>query len=211
MKRCFIFAAGTFFGLRESPVPGDWVIAADAGYRLCRRLHLVPDLLLGDFDSMEEPKDFSRILRAPVEKDDTDTMLAARAGLEHGCGEFYLYGATGGKRLDHTLANLQLLLWLRHRGVWGWLYDDDFVYTAICNETIVIPKMVEWGMVSVFSADGVATGVQERGMQYTLTNATLQADQPLGVSNHMAAEQATVTVGDGALIVGWELPHLEST
>ena len=56
-KRCFIFAAGTFFGLREAPGPGDAVIAADAGYRTCRQAGLVPDLLLGDFDSMEEPAD----------------------------------------------------------------------------------------------------------------------------------------------------------
>lgn len=211
MKRCFIFAAGTFFGLRESPGPEDLVIAADAGYHLCQQLRLAPDLLLGDFDSMEEPKNFSRILRVPAEKDDTDTMLAAKAGLERGCERFYLYGGTGGKRLDHTLANLQLLLWLRCHGAQGWLYDDDFVYTAICNETLVIDKTVEWGLVSVFCIGGTACGVQERGMQYTLTDASLQAAQPLGVSNHMAAEQAAITVGNGSLIVGWELPHLDHT
>ena len=77
MKRCFIFAAGTFFGLRKRPEkPEDLVIAADAGYRTCRELGIVPDQLLGDFDSMDQPTDFANIHRSPVEKDDTDTMLA---------------------------------------------------------------------------------------------------------------------------------------
>ena len=49
MKRCFIFAAGTFFGLRERPVPGDLVIAADAGYRVCQTAGVVPDVILGGF------------------------------------------------------------------------------------------------------------------------------------------------------------------
>lgn len=55
MKRCFIFAAGSYYGLREAPAAGDLVLAADAGYRVCLREGIVPDLLLGDFDSMEQP------------------------------------------------------------------------------------------------------------------------------------------------------------
>ena len=76
MKRCFIFAAGTYYGLREQPRPDDLVLAADAGYEICKREGIEPDLLLGDFDSMEQPEDFQRVRRVPVEKDDTDTMLA---------------------------------------------------------------------------------------------------------------------------------------
>ena len=66
MRRCFIFAAGSFYGLRERPVPGDLVIAADAGYRICRGEGIVPDLLLGDFDSMEPPAGFAQVRRLPV-------------------------------------------------------------------------------------------------------------------------------------------------
>ena len=82
MKRCFIFAAGSFYGLRERPAPGDFVIAADGGYQHCLREKLQPDLLLGDFDSMEPPADFARVCRLPMEKDDTDTLAAIREGLE---------------------------------------------------------------------------------------------------------------------------------
>ena len=107
MRRCFIFAAGTFYGLRERPVPGDLVIAADAGYRACQAAEITPDLLLGDFDSMDQPPDFPNVLRSPVEKDDTDTMLAVKTALQNECKEVFLYGGTGGARLDHTLDILE--------------------------------------------------------------------------------------------------------
>lgn len=209
MKRCFIFAAGTFYGLRRRPEePEDLVIAADAGYRTCRELGIVPDLLLGDFDSMEQPEDFANIHRSPVEKDDTDTMLAVKTGLEQGCGEFYLYGGTGGRRLDHTLANLQTLLYLRRRGARGYLYDNDFVWTVIENETIRVDKTVEWGLLSVFCLGDRARGVTETGVQYPLQGAELTAEFPLGVSNHILEPVAMVGVETGALAVGWELEPL---
>lgn len=209
MKRCFIFAAGTFYGLRRKPEePEDLVIAADAGYCTCRELGIVPDLLLGDFDSMEQPEDFANIHRSPVEKDDTDTMLAVKTGLEQGCGEFYLYGGTGGRRLDHTLANLQTLLYLRRRGARGYLYDNDFVWTVIENETIRVDKTVEWGLLSVFCLGDRARGVTETGVQYPLQGAELTAEFPLGVSNHILEPVAMVGVETGALAVGWELEPL---
>ena len=209
MKRCFIFAAGTFYGLRRKPEePEDLVIAADAGYRTCRELGIVPDLLLGDFDSMEQPEDFANIHRSPVEKDDTDTMLAVKTGLEQGCGEFYLYGGTGGRRLDHTLANLQTLLYLRRRGARGYLYDNDFVWTVIENETIRVDKTVEWGLLSVFCLGDRARGVTETGVQYPLQGAELTAEFPLGGSNHILEPVAMVGVETGALAVGWELEPL---
>lgn len=210
MKRCIIFSAGTFYGLRRRPGPGDYVIAADAGYLACLVAGVTPDLLLGDFDSLEKPKDFrNAIYSAPVEKDDTDTMLAVRAGLEMGCDTFYFYGATGGKRLDHTLANFQTLLWLRRQGARGYIYGDGFIWTVIENESITIEKTMENGLVSVFCMGTVAKGVTETGLHYALTDAELTDDQPLAVSNHMHEDTATVTVREGALLVGWELPPLK--
>ena len=208
MKRCFIFSAGTFYSLRERPGQGDLIIAADAGYRACLQAGLAPDLVVGDFDSMDQPEGLAGVLRAPVEKDDTDTMLAVKAGLARGCGRFFLYGCTGGARMDHTLANLQTLLWLRRQGGRGWMYGDGFVYTAIRNETLTIRKEVEWGLVSVFCFGDPARGVTETGMQYSLDDATLRFDEPLAVSNHMLEESAAVTVRDGTLLVGWQLPPL---
>ena len=208
MKRSFIFAAGTFYGLRARPAPGDFVIAADAGYRVCRQAGIVPDLLLGDFDSMDQPEDFANIHRSPVEKDDTDTMLAVKTALEQGCDTVYIYGGTGGKRLDHTLANLQTLLFIRRRGARGYLYDDDFVWTVLENESLTIEKTVEWGLFSAFCLGDRAEGIDEVGFQYPLKDAVLTPEFPLGVSNHLLEPAATITVRKGALAVGWQLPAL---
>ena len=210
VKRCFVFAAGTFYGLRERPGgPGDLVIAADAGYEICLRERIVPDLLLGDFDSMEPPVDFTRVRRLPVEKDDTDTLAAIRVGLEAGCTDFFFFFCTGGRRLDHTLANIQSLLFLRRKGARGWLYGDDFLWTVIENEALDIPKTVEWGLFSVFCLGDRAEGVDETGFQYPLENAVLTPDFPVGVSNHILEPMARVSVRRGALAVGWELPPLD--
>ena len=210
MKRSFIFAAGTFYGLRERPAPGDLVIAADAGYQTCREVGITPDLLLGDFDSMEQPQDFANVLRSPVEKDDTDTMLAVKTALREGCKEIYLYGGTGGMRLDHTLANLQSLLFLRRRGARGWMYDRDFVWTVIENESLTVERTVEWGLLSAFCLGADASGIDEEGVQYPLRDAALTAEFPLGVSNHILEPQARITVRQGALAVGWQLPPVSS-
>ena len=203
METCFIFGAGKDTGLVRPPAPGDYVIAADGGYLACRRAGIVPDLLLGDFDSLPEKPDFEKILQVPVEKDDTDTFLAAKYALERGCRTFHIYGGTGG-RLDHTLANLQLLVWLSQRGSRGYLYDETFTYTAITDGGITIPRGPEWGLLSVFCMGPDAEGVFERGVQYPLTDAVLTAEFPLGVSNHIIEAEAQISVRKGSLLIGWE-------
>ncbi|MCI9330999.1 MAG: thiamine diphosphokinase [Oscillibacter sp.] len=210
MKRCFIFAAGSFYGLRERPARGDFVIAADGGYRLCLKEGIEPDLILGDFDSMEAPEGLSNLRRLPVEKDDTDTLAALKVGLEEACDTFYIYGGTGGKRLDHTVANLQCLLFLRRREARGYLYDDGFVWTVLENEALTIQRTVEWGRFSAFCLGDRAEGVDEEGFQYPLHNAVLTPDFPLGVSNHILEPEARISVRKGALAVGWELSPLEA-
>ena len=77
---CYIFGAGSFYGLTARPQAGDFTIAADGGWLACRKTEVIPDLLLGDFDSLSAQPDFPNILRVPVEKDDTDTMLAVKTG-----------------------------------------------------------------------------------------------------------------------------------
>lgn len=209
MKRCFIYSAGTFYGLRERPQPGDYQIAADAGLLLCQKLGIEPDLVIGDFDSMPQPENEPTV-RVPVEKDDTDSMLAIREGLARGCTEFYFYGATGGHRLDHTMANLQSLAFLRRHGARGYLYDDNFVYTVIENEHLTVRQTVDWGLLSIFNLGADAEGLTLRGVQYELTDAPLGSAFPLGVSNHIITPQAEIDVRRGLLLVGWELPPLKN-
>lgn len=199
---CFIFGAGPFFGLSARPAPGDLILAADGGYRHCRAAGIVPDLLLGDFDSLADlPVDVPRHT-FPVEKDDTDTMLAIKYGLDQGYRTFHLYGGTGG-RMDHTLANLQALAYLAQRGARGYLYDETYVSTALWNDRLTLPARAE-GIFSLFCLGPEAQGVSIRGAQYPLEHAPLSPFFPLGVSNHFQGEPVEIQVTDGCLLVCWE-------
>lgn len=198
---CYIFGAGEMTALHRGPQPGDYVIAADGGWNACGDAGIVPDLLLGDFDSLADLPSGVTVERHPVEKDDTDMMLAIKRGLALGHREFYLYGGMGGRRTDHTIANLQALLYLANRGAQGWLYGQGEVYTAVCNSSTVYPAR-ERGILSVFCLGAAARGVTIRGAQYEVTDAVLTADFPLGVSNHFAGKEVEISVCDGSLLIG---------
>ena len=200
---CYIFGAGSFYGLDRRPRTGDFIIAADGGWLACRKTGITPDLLLGDFDSLSTQPDFPNILRVPVEKDDTDTMLAIRYGLEQGYETFHLYGGTGG-RMDHTLANLQALGFLARHGARGYLYEEHMVFTALCNGSLTLPARAE-GIFSLFCLGAEAQGVSIQGGQYPLDHGALSPFFPLGVSNHFQGRPVHIAVEDGCLIVGWEL------
>ena len=103
MNTCIIFGAAEFDRLAEPICLGDFVIAADGGLRHTKKLSILPDEILGDFDSLGYVPDTGVVY--PVEKDDTDTMLAVRRGLELGFRRFVIYGGLEGRRLDHTVAN----------------------------------------------------------------------------------------------------------
>lgn len=199
---CYIIGAGDFFGLREEPDDSDYVLAADAGYNYCRKNNIIPDLVIGDFDSLGEMPDNPNVLRLPVEKDDTDMMYAVKLGLEKGYRRFYIYGGTGGERPDHTMANLQTLVYIADHGARAWLFGKDYVWTVIRNESI---KLSGKGTVSVFCLDGTANGVTLQGLKYELDRARLCSGFPLGVSNSMLSEQASVSVEDGTLVIMYDI------
>ena len=204
VSACFIIGAGPFYGLPVAPAPGDYVIAADGGYLHCREAGLVPDLLLGDFDSLDALPGDTDMERFPVDKDDTDSMLAMKLGLEKGYRTFHLYGGTGG-RMDHTLANLQGLAYLARQGARGYLYDASFVFTALWNSSLDLPAREE-GIFSVFALGETARGVSILGGRYPLEGGELSPFFPLGVSNHFEGRPVRVSVEQGCLLVGWELP-----
>lgn len=197
---CYILGAGEFSGFYREPNGEDCVIAADGGYALCQKLGLKPDWVLGDFDSLGTVPQGTNVIQVPVEKDDTDMMLAVKHGLQLGHTVFHLYGGTGG-RLDHTIANLQTLLYLKTHGGEGWLYDQSGRFTVLMEETKTFPAQ-ERGILSLFAMGGSAEDVTVLGGKYTLEHGTLSENFPLGVSNHFAGEPITVTVSRGALLVG---------
>ena len=201
MGRCVIFCAGGFDRTAVPIEKTDLIIAADGGVEHIRRLSLTPDVILGDFDSLGYVPEGAKVF--PVEKDDTDAMLAVRKGLELGCREFLLYGCLDGPRLDHTVANLQLLQYLADRDARGVLVGLTHMATVVRNGTLVFPGMPK-GIFSVFCLGPDARGVTIRGGKYSLENGTLTAGFPLGVSNHFLESEAAVTVTDGSLLCIWE-------
>ena len=198
---CYIFGAGDFFGLRKQPRKEDYVIAADGGFEACKKEKIIPDLLLGDFDSLKSVPDFPNLIRLPVEKDDTDMMVAVKKGLERGEKEFYIYGGLGGDRTDHTMANFQMLAYITRFGAHAWLYGNDEMFTAIRNESIHFPAQKD-GILSVFCMGPDAEGVSIEGAHYPIENGELHWDVALGVSNHFQGQAITVEVKRGCLLLG---------
>ena len=200
MKPCIIFCAAEFDGLL-SPIPeNSLVIAADGGLRHTQALELTPDIILGDFDSLGYIPNDSRVF--PVEKDDTDAMLAVRVGLAHGCDRFLFYGAMDGPRLDHTIANFQTLGYLATHGARGWLIGRDYIATVLSAESIEFPPDAS-GILSVFCLGGSAE-LSIEGLQYPLSRGQLTPDFPLGVSNHFLGRPARITVHAGQVLALWD-------
>ncbi len=198
MGTCVIVNAGEFTGLIEPICPDDLLIAADGGYRHLQQLGLTPDGVLGDFDSLGYVPENAKIF--PVEKDDTDSMLAVRQGLKQGCRRFLLYGSLDGPRLDHTVANFQTLQFLADNGAAGWLVGTTYLATVLKNGSLRFDANAD-GIISVFCMGADAKGVTLKGLQYELENGTLTAGFPLGVSNHFTGKPAQISVGDGSLLI----------
>ena len=201
MKKCIIFCAGGFDALAEAIEKDDLVIAADGGLRHTRVLGITPHIVLGDFDSLGETPAGAEV--HPVEKDDTDAILAIKKGLTLGCTDFILYGSLDGPRLEHTVANFQALQYLADRGARGTLVGLKQVVTLIQNETIHFPAHFE-GYLSVFCHGVDARGVTIKALHYEVENTTLTAGFPLGVSNRFVGKPATVSVEQGSLLLIWE-------
>ena len=198
--KCYLVGTGECHDLTFSLLPGDLVIAVDGGLTHLEDYGISPDLIVGDFDSLAEPPaPDERVVTLPTEKDDTDMAAAVREGWIRGFRIFHIYGGTGG-RLDHTLANIQLLADIAGKGGRGFLFDKDTIITAICNTAVTFPATAR-GMVSVFSHTDTSTGVHERGLKYTLENATLHSTQPLGISNEFTGAPSGISVESGTLII----------
>ena len=201
MGKCIIFCAAGFDRLLEPINQEDLIMAADGGVQHTEKLGIVPQEILGDFDSLGYTPEGSRVF--PVEKDDTDAMLAVRRGLELGHREFLLYGSVDGPRLDHTVANFQTLQFLADRGARGILVGREMLVTVVKNGKIAFPAGAE-GTVSLFCMGPDAGGVTLRGLYYPLEKGTLTPGFPLGVSNHFTGEAAEISVEEGSLLVIWD-------
>lgn len=196
---CYIVGAGENYGLDFAPSANDFVIAADAGIRYLEQCGVVADLVIGDFDSLNDTPTHPNTMALNAEKDDTDMLAAVREGIKAGYSVFHIYCGTGG-RIDHTIANVQILAYLSQNDMRGFLFDRDSVFTAITNRKMAFDKIPS-GYISVFSYTEKSEGVYLHGLKYELNNATLTNTFPLGVSNEFTGKESSVSVNSGTLLI----------
>ena len=206
--KCIVIGAGDLTLGNIAVGEEDFVIAVDGGLGYCGVLEVEPDLLIGDFDSVSEEEEKAvrlleqeipdRVIRLAREKDDTDMLAALKEGLARGYRQFHIYAGTGG-RFDHTLANIQCLLYLKKRDAVGYLIDGTGMMLVICGEAVHFRKNLE-GTLSLFSLGEKANGVTISGMKYELENAVLTNDFPIGISNEFIGEEAMISVEEGELV-----------
>lgn len=200
MAVCYIISAGDCNSLTIEKESNDIVIAADSGLEYCKSYGIIPDIIIGDFDSLGFIPDGENVMTLPVEKDDTDTSFAVKYAMGKGYEKFVIFGGTGGKRPDHTFANISLLAYISKNGGTGFLDSGDYTITAVTDSKISFPDYMN-GDISVFSFDEKAQGVTESGLKYCLLNDVLYNSMPMGVSNSFSGQDSFVEVKNGTLII----------
>ena len=198
-RRCAIFTARCEGDPAKAWGRGadDFILCADAGWRVARAAGATPDAVLGDFDTAEAPAG-GNVLRFPREKDDTDTMLCLRHGLALGFEDFRVVGGFGG-RVDHTLANFQTLAFAASRFARAEMDDGRRWATVVRDGAIRVARRP--GKLSVFAMNERCEGVTIRGAKYSVEDAELTCDFPLGVSNEFAEDFAEIAVRRGTLLI----------
>lgn len=202
MNRCVIIGGAEircYDRLRQALLPEDFVIYCDGGLRHQAGLQRAPDLIVGDFDSHENPHMAVETIVLPCEKDDTDTMFAVREALRRGYEDFLLLGVIGG-RLDHTLGNVGILLYLDAQGRRGRMIDDYSEMEIVSRQAAAIDD--SFAFFSLLNVSGVARGITITGAKYPLTDGEITCDYQYGVSNEvLPGQMARVTVREGKLLL----------
>jgi len=203
-----VFAGGTVqrgSAVERALAKAEMVIAADSGAMAALELGYVPAFVVGDFDSLSQTafadleRRGSRIVRAPTEKNETDTELAVELALTQGATHITLLGALGGERFDHTLANILLLagypdglIDIADGNARGWLLRGP-------GEMLIEGQRDD--LLSLFPLTASAEGVRTENLFYPLHRETLHFGRPRGISNVLLAEQARVALDEGLLLV----------
>lgn len=204
MKQCIIFSGGSVSGRETLPNICDdtLIISADAGYLNALKFNILPNVCIGDFDTLKTNIDSScKVIKYPPEKDDTDTLICIKQAISMGCNVIYIYGATGG-RFDHTIANVQALEYMLNYNVTGYLVDTQNIITMQGISVREYPKKDGFNYFSIFSTSENAV-ISSNGLKYSLDNTLLSRSFPLGVSNEILQDTCTLTVHDGLILVSY--------
>lgn len=201
-RRCVIVGGADIrnYGMiRESLREADYLIFCDSGLRHMEQLQVKPDLIIGDFDSHENPHLDVETIVLPCEKDDTDTVYAVKEAVKRGLGDFLLVGAVGG-RLDHTLGNVSILLYLDSLGLRGSILDDYSEMEIVSKKPASIDG--SYPFFSLLNITGCAKGVTVTGAKYPLKDAEITCEYQYGVSNEVLPGQtAAISVENGKLLL----------
>ena len=199
---CLILGGGeiaNYLAVRAQIKRKDFILCADSGYLHCEKLEVKPDLLLGDFDSIEKIPDGIARVTYPADKNYTDSWLAVREAVKRGYTRILMAGMLG-RRLDHTWGNLQNLAWCAKSGVDAKITDGDTEVFAVKDGEIIIPAR-ENAYLSVFSLEGTSRGVTISNGKYPLKDYDLSFDDPRAVSNEFQGTDIRVSVKSGIVAV----------
>ena len=180
------------------------IIACDGGINHCRKYGIVPNIMVGDFDSAtdENYTFFKNIgieeIKFPTHKDMTDMEIGMDLALQYGADEIYIFGGIG-SRLDHTLGNVHLMCKSLQQGVKTFLMNED-------NTVMLVDKFVEINThcgqtVSLIPLTTTVEGVTTVNLEYALDNATMIIGSTLGISNVATEDNISIKVKKGILTV----------
>ena len=202
MGRCVIVGGADInnYGfIRKRLRDDDYVVFCDSGLKHLEQLQAKPSLIVGDFDSHENPHLDVETIILPCEKDDTDTVFAVKEALKRGFDDFLFIGVIGG-RLDHTLGNVSILLYLDSLKKKGRIIDDYAEMEMISDKPISIPD--QFSFFSLLNITGCAKGITITGAKYPLIDAEISCEYQYGVSNEVLPGQtAVVSVKEGKLLL----------
>jgi thiamine pyrophosphokinase len=200
MKRAVILTGGEILDINSFVKhEDDFYICADIGMKNAKLLSITPHVAIGDFDSYQGDIPESALeITHPPEKDKTDTELAVEYALEHNFGEIEIWGGTGG-RLDHTIANIYLLLRIYESGAKGALRDGKNKAVIINENTSVAKGDEEY--ITVLPIFGKAEGVTLLGTKYPLINHTLSEGDIIGISNEIVCDRVDISIKSGWLLI----------
>jgi len=186
-----------------------YVVCADGGYAYAKQLNIIPDLIIGDFDSyfgeLPESDKNIEIIKVNAIKDDTDTGLCLKQMMSKGFTDITIIGGIGG-RLSHTIANLQSMVACAQKGNVIKLKDPNHTIRVLAGEgNITIGNTAKTdekrNYISIFAHTEECKGVTLKGVFYPLEDAVLTNTFPLGVSNEIVDDEAFIGVKEGILII----------
>ncbi len=203
----YIFCAGEKSLPDNLNSPPDFIICADAGINLCTDAGFSPNVIIGDFDSFPETKTSNynnynncKKIRYPSRKDDTDSMLAIKYCIEKGYTDLIIFGGLGA-RTDHTIANIQALLFALEHGANAKLVSRDCEISLLAGGKYCFEKSDYDEYFSIFSFSPAVTGLNLLGFEYSGSNINLSQDFPLGISNEIKCNRAYLSFENGLLLV----------